>query len=610
MRKVASRSSQHSKMLGQPASWQTVCRPSRLHQALQLGVLRAHLRPGLDPLRLALDRGLGVADLEAQQLAALGCDPGGRRRGLRGRLLHAQAHGQHGTPGDPAPGPRTRAQGPSRVGWAPASGWCGGQPAVSSSGRVPRLGDGLPALPGASVKLSGAAVATGLSGSLVVPVADGRPVLVARLVAGRRPARPPARRCRPRRGRSPTARSSPWTRSCPGPPASRCRLRGCSVNWARGPLGSWARGRRRSARASTGPRGRCGGSGSPRPRRPRPGRRPPTATGGAASRSHAALDRGDRRRGVLGGLLARLGGGLLQLHPPLGRLLRQLVGLLAQLRGLLAGGRAVAVGGGLAARPPGRRPARARPRRRRRRPCGPSRSAWRWPRPAWPRWRPARRCGCRAGRARPRPGRRGWPGRCPAPGRPPRAPRSIRGPAEAAAAEVVRCGPPRSAGRRPPPPCRGRPAPWRAVPSAGPAASRAASIRGAAAATAVSRLARAALVAASSRGRRRPRRPFWAASIRGARVSRAASRRGTSTSRAASSCGASAATGGLDPRGDVRGVRLLRHLGRGGDLRTQLLRRRLPGLGDRRADVGEPLLQLGADDLCPALLAEHSSTSG
>ena len=28
MRNVASRSSQHSKMLGQPASWQTVCRPS------------------------------------------------------------------------------------------------------------------------------------------------------------------------------------------------------------------------------------------------------------------------------------------------------------------------------------------------------------------------------------------------------------------------------------------------------------------------------------------------------------------------------------------------------------------------------------------------------
>ena len=29
MRNVASRSSQHSKMLGQPASWHTVCRPSR-----------------------------------------------------------------------------------------------------------------------------------------------------------------------------------------------------------------------------------------------------------------------------------------------------------------------------------------------------------------------------------------------------------------------------------------------------------------------------------------------------------------------------------------------------------------------------------------------------
>ena len=28
MRNVASRSSQHSKMLGQPASWHTVCRPS------------------------------------------------------------------------------------------------------------------------------------------------------------------------------------------------------------------------------------------------------------------------------------------------------------------------------------------------------------------------------------------------------------------------------------------------------------------------------------------------------------------------------------------------------------------------------------------------------
>ena len=70
MRNVASRSSQHSKMLGQPASWQTVCRPSDFTRLWRRVVLRAHLRPGLDPLRLALDRGLGVAHLEAEQLAS------------------------------------------------------------------------------------------------------------------------------------------------------------------------------------------------------------------------------------------------------------------------------------------------------------------------------------------------------------------------------------------------------------------------------------------------------------------------------------------------------------------------------------------------------------
>ena len=43
-----------------------------LHQPVELGVRRTHLRPGLDPLRLALDRGLRVADLQAQQLAAVG----------------------------------------------------------------------------------------------------------------------------------------------------------------------------------------------------------------------------------------------------------------------------------------------------------------------------------------------------------------------------------------------------------------------------------------------------------------------------------------------------------------------------------------------------------
>ena len=44
-----------------------------LHEALQLPVLGAHLRPGLDPLGLALDGRLGVADLEAQHPAPLGC---------------------------------------------------------------------------------------------------------------------------------------------------------------------------------------------------------------------------------------------------------------------------------------------------------------------------------------------------------------------------------------------------------------------------------------------------------------------------------------------------------------------------------------------------------
>ena len=45
-----------------------------LDEVHQLVVLRAHLRPGLDPLGLLLDGGLGVADLEAQHLAAFGSD--------------------------------------------------------------------------------------------------------------------------------------------------------------------------------------------------------------------------------------------------------------------------------------------------------------------------------------------------------------------------------------------------------------------------------------------------------------------------------------------------------------------------------------------------------
>src|SRR5262249_38054026 len=48
-----------------------------LHQAVELGVRRPHLRPGLDPLRLALDRGLAIADLEPQQPAAVRSDVAG-----------------------------------------------------------------------------------------------------------------------------------------------------------------------------------------------------------------------------------------------------------------------------------------------------------------------------------------------------------------------------------------------------------------------------------------------------------------------------------------------------------------------------------------------------
>ena len=59
-------------MLGQPASSQTVCSPPG-GPGLQLGVLRPHPGPGPDPRRLALDRGLGVADLQPEQPAALGC---------------------------------------------------------------------------------------------------------------------------------------------------------------------------------------------------------------------------------------------------------------------------------------------------------------------------------------------------------------------------------------------------------------------------------------------------------------------------------------------------------------------------------------------------------
>src|SRR5690606_26943019 len=60
-----------------------------LHQAVELAVLRAHLHPGLDPLGLALDRGLAVARLDAQELASLRCH---RRHGTQRTARSADRH--------------------------------------------------------------------------------------------------------------------------------------------------------------------------------------------------------------------------------------------------------------------------------------------------------------------------------------------------------------------------------------------------------------------------------------------------------------------------------------------------------------------------------------
>ena len=53
--------------------------PFAFHESLELRILGAHRRACLDPLGLAFDRGLRVADLETQQLAAVG---GGGSGGL------------------------------------------------------------------------------------------------------------------------------------------------------------------------------------------------------------------------------------------------------------------------------------------------------------------------------------------------------------------------------------------------------------------------------------------------------------------------------------------------------------------------------------------------
>ena len=74
IRKVASRSSQHSKMFGQPASSQTVCRPSLWTRVLSSVYDGPCAEPGLDPRRLPLDRDLAVPGLEAEHAPSLGCE--------------------------------------------------------------------------------------------------------------------------------------------------------------------------------------------------------------------------------------------------------------------------------------------------------------------------------------------------------------------------------------------------------------------------------------------------------------------------------------------------------------------------------------------------------
>ena len=67
-------------ILGMGETREEISQALGLHQLLQLAVLRAHLRAGPDPLGLALDRGLAVAHLQAQQLASVGgCAGGGWR---------------------------------------------------------------------------------------------------------------------------------------------------------------------------------------------------------------------------------------------------------------------------------------------------------------------------------------------------------------------------------------------------------------------------------------------------------------------------------------------------------------------------------------------------
>ena len=93
MRNVASRSSQHSKMLGQPASWQTVCSPSDFTSACSSRysgpiLARVLIHSGF----FSIGR-LGVADLEPEHLAGPpGAGVPARARGRARRGSEGSGH--------------------------------------------------------------------------------------------------------------------------------------------------------------------------------------------------------------------------------------------------------------------------------------------------------------------------------------------------------------------------------------------------------------------------------------------------------------------------------------------------------------------------------------
>src|SRR3954469_14728116 len=162
-------------MLGQPASSQTVCSPSRRTSDLSsvysgpvrsLVLIHSGLRSiGVWLFRTSSRSSLRPAGSIREDVSGASVDASSMPRLMASTVL----------PPTTRPRARTRRGGPAGAAGPPRRGGAGGQPALSSSGRGPRLAIGSPAVPGASVRLSGAALAIGVSGSLkVLEAAVGR----------------------------------------------------------------------------------------------------------------------------------------------------------------------------------------------------------------------------------------------------------------------------------------------------------------------------------------------------------------------------------------------------------------------------------------------------